>query len=40
MMKPFSVAVRMLTAGMLTALAAASAAQQAYPNKPIRIISP
>jgi len=39
-MKAFNAVARMLTIGMLMAVAGAAAAQQAYPTKPIRFIVP
>jgi len=39
-MKTFTVVVRMATLGVLMAVAGHVAAQQGYPNKPIRIITP
>ncbi len=39
-MKTLNAVVRMVTAGMLMAFAGAVCAQQAYPNKPIRFITP
>jgi len=39
-MRALSVAQRMLTAGVLMAIAVAAGAQQDYPNKPIRLIVP
>ena len=39
-MKAFNAMVQVVTAGMLMAVAAQVAAQQGYPNKPIRIITP
>ncbi len=39
-MKAFNVVVRLLMAGMLMGLAASVAAQQDYPGKPIRFITP
>ncbi len=39
-MKAFNEVVRMVTAGVLIAIAGSVAAQQAYPNKPIRLITP
>ncbi len=39
-MKTFGAVVRMLTLGVLMGLAGSIAAQQAYPNKPIRFIVP
>ena len=38
-MKSFNLVMRMLVAGMLLAIAGSVAAQQAYPNKPIRFIT-
>ena len=40
MMKSSTAAARILTVGALMAFVSAAAAQQAYPNKPIRIITP
>jgi len=39
-MKSIDVAARMLTVGVLMAIAGAAGAQPAYPNKPIRFITP
>ena len=39
-MRGFNAVLRSVTVGMLMALAGQAAAQQAYPNKPIRIITP
>jgi len=39
-MKGCNAVVRMLTVGVLMAMAGPVAAQQAYPNKPIRLVSP
>ncbi len=39
-MKVFNAAMRMVVAGALMAIAGSAAAQQDYPNKPIRFISP
>ena len=39
-MKFSTAVVRLLTVGVLMAVAGTAAAQQAYPNKPIRIITP
>ena len=39
-MKGFNAVVRMVTVGVLMGLAGSVAAQQAYPNKPIRFITP
>ena len=39
-MKPLNAIARMVTLGALMALAGAAAAEQAYPDKPIRFITP
>jgi tripartite-type tricarboxylate transporter receptor subunit TctC len=39
-LKSFNTVVRMVTVGVLIAIAGTAAAQQAYPNKPIRMITP
>ncbi|MFH1602452.1 MAG: tripartite tricarboxylate transporter substrate-binding protein, partial [Pseudomonadota bacterium] len=39
-MKAFNVVVRMMTVGVLMAIAGSAAAQQPYPHKPIRFIVP
>ncbi len=39
-MKTLTAVVRMMTVGVLMAIAGAAAAQQPYPNKPIRFITP